>query len=78
MKKMNYDHIEIDVSESDDKRSYHINSDKITKYTGFKPQYSIEDAVESLCDAFKKGLLKDTMNNLNYSNVKTMQKLNVK
>jgi len=78
MNKMNYDNIQIDVSDSDDKRSYHINSDKITKFTGFKPSYSIEDAVESLCDAFKNGQLKDTLNNLNYSNVKTMQKLNVK
>ena len=76
-KKMNYKNIDIEVTKSDDKRSYHINSDKITNLTGFKPVYSIEDAVESLCDAFNDGLLENSFTNSIYSNVKTMQKLNV-
>ena len=75
---MNYKNIDIEVTSSDDKRSYHINSDKITNLTGFKPVYSIEDAVESLCDAFNNGLLESSLANSIYSNVKTMQKLNVK
>ena len=77
-KNMAIDNIEIAISESKDKRSYHINSDKIYQHIGFKPKFTIEDAVESLCDALKNGLLGDSMTNSIYSNVKTMQKLNVK
>jgi len=39
--------------------------------------YTIEDAVESLCNAFDSGLLKGSLTDSIYSNVKTMQKLNV-
>ena len=77
-KKMNYKNIEIEITNSDDKRSYHINSDKVTNLTGFEPIYTIQDAVESLCDAFNDGLLDDSLSSSIYSNVKTMQKLNVK
>ena len=76
-KKMGLKDINIDVSESNDNRSYHINSNKIEKIIGFKPVYTIEEAVESLCNAFDSGLLKDSLTDPIYSNVKTMQKLNV-
>ena len=46
--------IKIITTLSDDKRSYHINSDKIFKLLGFKPKHSIEDAIAELCDFFKK------------------------
>jgi nucleoside-diphosphate-sugar epimerase len=75
---MKVDNIEIEVSESNDKRSYHINSDKIFNKIGFKPIYTIEDAVDSICEAFKLGKLNHSLENTIYSNVKTMQKLNVK
>ncbi len=48
--------IKIEVTGSDDKRSYHINSDKIRNELGFRPCRTIEDAVRDLCDAFQKGL----------------------
>ena len=76
-KKMGLKDISIDVSKSNDNRSYHINSDKIERFLGFKPIYTIEDAVESLCNAFDSGLLKGSLTDSIYSNVKTMQKLNV-
>tara|TARA_B100000963_G_C22612169_1_gene665420 strand:+ start:511 stop:1515 length:1005 start_codon:yes stop_codon:yes gene_type:complete len=76
-KNMGFENIEIEVTESNDLRSYHINSDKIFNILGFKPEFSIEDAVDSICDAFKAGFLKDSMQNSIYSNVKTMQKLKV-
>ena len=76
-KKMGLKEINIDVSKSNDNRSYHINSNKIERILGFKPVYTIEDAVESLCNAFDSGLLKDSLTDSIYSNVKTMQKLNV-
>ena len=42
--------IEIEVNtETNDKRSYHVNSEKITRVLGFRPKFSIDDAVISLC-----------------------------
>ena len=46
--------IKIIKEASDDKRSYHINSDKIKKILNFSAKRSIENAVEDLCDAFIK------------------------
>jgi nucleoside-diphosphate-sugar epimerase len=70
--------IEIVVTESDDKRSYHINSDKIQKELGFAPRRTIEDAVRDLCAAFKDGKLPNSFDDENYFNVKKLQALAVK
>lgn len=67
--------IEIVTTPSDDKRSYHINSDKITQTLGFKPTHSIEDAIRELCQAFRAGKLPDSMSNDWYYNVRTLKKL---
>ena len=40
-KKMGLKDINIDVTKSNDNRSYHINSDKIERILGFKPVYTI-------------------------------------
>lgn len=65
--------IPIDVTTSDDPRSYHINSDKIYRELGFKPKYSIEDAVMDLCQAFKEGKLPNSFDDNKYYNVRTMK-----
>lgn len=65
--------VEIEITESNDNRSYHICSDKIRNKLGFSPKYSIEDAVRDICTAFKQGLLPDTLTDTTYSNVKTLQ-----
>jgi nucleoside-diphosphate-sugar epimerase len=70
--------VDIVTSPSDDIRSYHINSDKIFRSLGFKPQYTIEDAVRSLCQAYRDGKLKDSMTNEWFYNIRTMKKFNVK
>jgi len=70
--------IPIDVSESDDKRSYHINSDKIKNVLGFEPKYSVEDAVRDLCEAFAEGKLPNSFDDDKYFNIRTMKKLGVK
>ena len=70
--------IKIETSASDDIRSYHINSDKIYKALGFRSSYSIQDAVRSLCEAYRSGKLDDSMDNDWYYNIRTMKKLNVK
>lgn len=70
--------VDIVTSPSDDIRSYHINSDKIFRSLGFKPQYTIEDAVRSLCQAYRDGKLKDSLTNEWFYNIRTMKKFNVK
>jgi nucleoside-diphosphate-sugar epimerase len=69
--------VDIVVTESDDKRSYHINSDKIKRVLGFAPKRNIEDAARSICAAFKDGRLPDSMTNDNYFNVRKMKTLTV-
>jgi nucleoside-diphosphate-sugar epimerase len=64
--------IPIDVTTSDDPRSYHINSDKIYRELGFKPKHTIEDAVLDLCQAFKGGKLPNSFDDNKYYNVRTM------
>ena len=67
------DGIPIDVTTSDDPRSYHINSDKIYRELGFRPKHSIEDAVMDLCQAFKEGKLPNSFDDNKYYNVRTMK-----
>jgi len=70
--------IPIEVSESNDPRSYHINSDKIYESLGFRPSYSVEDAVRDLCKAFRGGKLPNSFDGDQYFNVRTMKALGVK
>jgi nucleoside-diphosphate-sugar epimerase len=65
--------IPIDVTTSDDPRSYHINSEKIHRALGFKPKHSIEEAVIDLCGAFKDGKLPNSFDDDKYFNVRTMK-----
>lgn len=62
---------------SEDNRSYHINSNKIKKILGFQPKKNIADAIQDLVDAFEKKLLLDPLNNIEYSNIKKMQSINL-
>lgn len=70
--------IDLEIIESDDNRSYHINSDKIKNILGFVPKKTIQDAVTDLFFAFKKGLIKDSFENDDFYNVKTIKKLHQK
>jgi nucleoside-diphosphate-sugar epimerase len=68
--------IEIETTPSDDLRSYHINSDKITRTIGFKPKYTVEDAIRELCVAFRDGKLPASLDDDKYFNVQRMKALN--
>ncbi len=70
--------IEIVRTETNDNRSYHINSDKIKERLNFSPQFTIKEAINSLFDAFEKNKVKNTFENDIYHNVKRMQNLDVK
>lgn len=69
--------IAIDVTSSDDPRSYQINSDKIRRELGFAPRFTIEDAVRDMVKAFRQGLLPQSFDDSNYYNVKRLQELKV-
>jgi nucleoside-diphosphate-sugar epimerase len=62
----------IETTESTDKRSYHVNSDKIRDVLGFVPQFSVQDAVRDLCTRFKSGMFKDALTNPLYTNVRQL------
>jgi len=49
---------EITVTESNDPRSYRVNSDKILA-TGFEPKKTINDAIVEITEKFNSGVLKD-------------------
>ena len=69
--------VQIEITESDDKRSYHINSDKIKRELGFSPKFSVADAIRDLCNAFKKGLIPNSFLDDKYYNVRTMKKAKI-
>lgn len=74
----NFSDIEIEVKkETVDNRSYHVNADKIKNILGFETQFSIDDAILSLCDAFEQGKLPNSLNDTSYVNVDTLKKNNV-
>ena len=66
--------IEIRVEESADIRSYMINSDKIKKILGFKFKKTVTNAIEDLCDAFEKKIIKDSFSD-EWSNIKVLTKI---
>jgi nucleoside-diphosphate-sugar epimerase len=50
--------VEIVVTESNDPRSYRINSDKLLA-TGYKPKKTVEDAIREIIEQYHAGVLKD-------------------
>ncbi len=70
------DEILLEVQETNDNRSYHINSDKINKELNFVPKYTIENAIIELCEFFKKNNHLDTFNDNIFHNVKRVKDLN--
>jgi nucleoside-diphosphate-sugar epimerase len=69
--------VPIEVTASDDRRSYQINSEKIHRELGFKPRFTIEDAVRDMTKAFRDGLLPNPFDDENYFNVRKLKSLNV-
>lgn len=70
--------IPIDVTTSDDPRSYHINSEKIFNALGFRPKHSVEEAIRDLCEAFRAGKLPNSFEDNKYFNVRTMKAVTLK
>jgi nucleoside-diphosphate-sugar epimerase len=69
--------IEIVRTETNDNRSYHINSDKIFRVLGYRPRHTVEDAVRDLCKAFARGDLPNSFDDPLYFNVQNMKTVEV-
>ena len=63
--------VKIEVTKSNDPRSYRLNSDKLLE-TGFKPKYGVVYAIREIIGNFQTGKLKDEDN---CYNIRTMKKL---
>lgn len=68
----------IKTTPSDDNRSYHVSSKKVKEELGFVPRHTIEEAVSDLKKAFDEGKIPDSMTDMRYYNIKTMQYVNLK
>lgn len=62
---------EIVITESNDPRSYRLNSDKLLA-TGFKPNYSVATGIAQVVEAYRAGRLKDEPGSYN---IKAMKQL---
>jgi nucleoside-diphosphate-sugar epimerase len=65
---------EIVISDSDDPRSYRLNSDKLLS-TGYEQKYSVNDAMNDVISALRQGKVKDSDQ---HYNIRTMKRLNIK
>lgn len=63
--------VEIVVTESNDPRSYRLDSSKLLS-TGFKQEHTVEDAIKEVIEANRSGMLKDEEI---WYNIKTMKRL---
>jgi nucleoside-diphosphate-sugar epimerase len=70
--------VEIVATPTDDHRSYHISSEKIKAELGFVPKHTIDEAVRDLVRAFEANLIPNSMTDIRYYNIKTMQAIELK
>jgi len=70
--------IKIVKTKSNDKRSYHINSDKILRQLKFKAKRTVKDAIIELYKAFAKGWVPKSFDLDEYYNVQNLKKLKIK
>ncbi len=70
--------IDLIFEKSSDKRSYHVNADKIKKYFNFKPKRNVSDAIKDLCIFFNNYKRRDTFSNKNFFNVKKLMSIKFK
>jgi nucleoside-diphosphate-sugar epimerase len=70
--------VQIVTTPTEDHRSYHVSSEKIKRELGFAPQHTIEAAVQDLVNAFDAGKIPNSMTDIRYYNIKTMQAIHLK
>ena len=65
--------VEVTIKETNDPRSYKINSDKFINELSFKPMYSIDQSIKDLIKAFDLGHCKDALTNPIYKNIEVLK-----
>ena len=70
--------IKFEVEATDDERSYHVNTSKMKEVLGFECKFSVEEAIQSLIDAYNNNLIIDGLNNPVYYNIKRMKDISLK
>ncbi len=65
--------IAIEEQPTNDLRSYHISSEKINRVLGWSPSLPVSSAVESLREAYESGQVPNSLVDIRYSNIKTLQ-----
>lgn len=69
--------VDIVTTPTDDQRSYHVSSEKIKRELGFVAQHTIGEAVQGLVNAFNTDKIPNSMTDIRYYNIKTMQTINL-
>ncbi len=67
--------VEIRVEPTPDNRSYRVSSERIAERIGFRPEYSVGDAVRELLEWFAQDRFPGSMEDSRYFNIKRMQEL---
>ena len=67
--------VEVRVEPTQDQRSYRISSERITEAIGFRPKFTISDAVVDLQEAFTDGLLPNSLTDPAYFNIQRMNEI---
>jgi nucleoside-diphosphate-sugar epimerase len=67
----------IEHSETNDLRSYRVDSTRILDELDFKPIYSVDQAINDLQNAFLQNIYKNPLENSLYFNIKRMKDLNL-
>jgi len=69
--------LNIEYSETNDLRSYRVDSSRILNELDFKPIYTVDHAIRDLQKAFQENKYKSTLENSMYFNIKRMKELNL-
>lgn len=67
----------IEHQETNDLRSYRVDSSLIHQQLGFAPDYCVDDAIIEMVTAMKNDKYLDPLNNSDYYNIKKMKELNL-
>ena len=65
-------------TETNDNRSYHISSKKISQQLGFVPSHTVAEASLDIKNALEQGLLPNSLTDDRYFNIKIMQSINLR
>jgi dTDP-D-glucose 4,6-dehydratase len=66
------DDVRIVTSPTDDRRSYHVSSEKIRCELGWQPRRTVTDAIRDLIVAFRAAQVPNSLADPRYFNIKTM------